>query len=320
MPQIVHLRDQNGLALPIRSPSIDGVGAVERAAAFTKRSVKKETKLQALYLAIEMMDLTTLEGSDTPGKVRQMCHKAIHPAPALLFETMSAAKGFRPLPSVAAVCVYPAMVRTAVDALKGTGIHVASVATSFPSGQVSLESKLMDVREAVAAGATEIDMVINRGAFLSGDYQTVFDEIVATKDCCGPAHLKVILETGELGTLDKVRLASEIAMEAGGDFIKTSTGKVQPAATLPVTLVMLQSIKDFHLRTGKKIGMKPAGGIRTAKQAIQYLCMVSEVMGPDWMTPDMFRFGASVLLNDVLKQIYKEYTGHYFYDKGFSID
>jgi deoxyribose-phosphate aldolase len=212
------------------------------------------------------------------------------------------------------------MVSTAVAALKGTGIQVASVATSFPSGQVSLESKLVDVREAVQAGATEIDMVINRGAFLSGEYQTVYDEIVATKQACGKAHLKVILETGELGSLDKVRLASDIAMEAGGDFIKTSTGKVQPAATLPVTLVMLQAIKDYHRKTGKMIGMKPAGGIRTAKQAIQYLCMVSEVMGPEWMTPDMFRFGASVLLNDVLKQIYKEYTGRYYYDKGFSID
>lgn len=316
----IQLTDQKGMALPIMSPSIDSVGASERASFFTKRSVKKKSKLDALYLSIEMMDLTTLEGSDTVQKVRQMCRKAIHPAPPLLFEAMSSAKGYRPLPKVAAVCVYPAMVRAAVEELKGTGIQVASVATSFPSGQVSLESKLYDVREAVSAGASEIDMVINRGAFLSGDYQTVYNEIVATKDACGSAHLKVILETGELGTLDKVRLASEIAMEAGGDFIKTSTGKVQPAATLPVTLVMLQAIKDYHRKTGKKIGMKPAGGIRTAKQSIQYLCMVSEVMGPDWMTPDLFRFGASVLLNDVLKQIYKEYTGRYYYDKGFSID
>ncbi len=302
------------------SPRVDEVGAVERANFFTKRSIKKESKLKLLYLALEMVDLTTLEGSDTPGKVTQMCAKAIHPAPPLLFNEMSKAPNFRDLPSVAAVCVYPSMVPTAVKALKGTKIQIASVATSFPSGQVPLHAKLMDVKVAVESGATEIDMVINRGAFLMGEYQQVFDEIAATKEACGKAHLKVILETGELGSLDKVRLASDIGIAAGGDFIKTSTGKVQPAATLPVTLVMLQAIADHYRKTGKKIGMKPAGGIRTAKQALQYLCMVHETLGADWMTPDLFRFGASVLLNDLLKQIYKEYTGRYFYDKAFSLD
>lgn len=315
---------QNALCLGERkmfqSPPIDEVGANERANSFTKRSIKKESKLDALYLALRMVDLTTLEGSDTPGKVRQLCLKAIHPAPPILFNQMSKAPHFRPLPSVAAVCVYPSLVPTAVQTLKGTGIEIASVATSFPSGQVPLHAKLYDVKAAVESGATEIDMVINRGAFLSGEYKQVFDEIAATKEACQQAHLKVILETGELGTLDKVRLASDIAMEAGADFIKTSTGKVQPAATLPVTLVMLQAISDYYKKTGKKIGMKPAGGIRTAKQAIHYLCMVNETLGAEWMTPKMFRFGASVLLNDLLKQIYKEYTGRYFYEKTFSVD
>lgn len=302
------------------SPRVDEVGATERANFFTKRSVKKESKLKLLYLALEMVDLTTLEGSDTPGKVTQMCAKAIHPAPPILFHEMAKAPGFRDLPSVAAVCVYPSMVPTAVKALKGTKIQIASVATSFPSGQVPLQTKLMDVKVAVESGATEIDMVINRGAFLAGEYNQVFDEIAATKEACGNAHLKVILETGELGSLDKVRLASDIGIAAGGDFIKTSTGKVQPAATLPVTLVMLQAIADHYQKTRKKIGMKPAGGIRTAKQALQYLCMVHETLGSEWMTPHLFRFGASVLLNDLLKQIYKEYTGRYFYDKAFSLD
>ncbi|OQW48908.1 MAG: 2-deoxyribose-5-phosphate aldolase [Proteobacteria bacterium SG_bin7] len=302
------------------SPRVDEVGASERANFFTKRSIKKESKLKLLYLALEMVDLTTLEGSDTVGKVNQMCAKAIHPAPPMLFSEMSKAPNFRDLPSVAAVCVYPSMVATALKALRGTKIQIASVATSFPSGQVPLNTKLLDVKVAVDAGATEIDMVINRGAFLSGNYQQVFDEIAATKEACGKAHLKVILETGELGTLDKVRLASDIAISAGGDFIKTSTGKVQPAATLPVTLVMLQAIADHHNKTGIKIGMKPAGGIRTAKQALQYLSMLHETLGSAWMTPDLFRFGASVLLNDLLKQIYKEYTGRYFYDKAFSLD
>jgi len=301
-------------------PAIDAVGVQERANTFTKRSIKKDSKLAALYTVIKMIDLTTLEGADTPGKVRQLCNKAIHPAPPMLFNEFEKNPRFKPLPSVAAVCVYPSLVPVAVEALKSTKIQIAAVATAFPSGQVPLDAKMPDVIAAVEAGATEIDMVINRCAFLSGDYKQVYKEIVATKEACGPVHLKVILETGELGSLDKVRYASDLAMDAGADFIKTSTGKVQPAATLPVTLVMLQAIKDFHRRTGKMIGMKPAGGIRTAKQALHYLCMVSEVMGPEWMNPNMFRFGASVLLNDVLKQIYKEYTGRYFYEKSFSLD
>jgi deoxyribose-phosphate aldolase len=273
-----------------------------------------------------MCDLTTLEGMDTPGRVRQLCAKARFPAPPDLIDPLLAKKGQPKLPSVAAVCVYPAMVPVAVEALAGSGIEVASVATAFPSGQAPLEVKLDDTRFAIAQGATEIDMVINRGAFLSGRYQEVFDEIVEVKRCCDEAaggkdvHLKVILETGELGSYDRVRLASDLAMEAGADFIKTSTGKVTPAATLPVTLVMLQAIADFHRRTGKKIGMKPAGGIRTAKQAIHYLCMVNETLGPEWLTPARFRFGASALVNDLLRQIYKELTGRYYYDKVFSLD
>jgi deoxyribose-phosphate aldolase len=306
--------------IPIRALPIDEVGAEERASFFTKRSIKKQSKLDALYLAIQMVDLTTLEGADTPGKVKQLCNKARMPVPPMIFSELSNLPNFKPIPSVAAVCVYPSMVKVAADALKGSGIQIASVATAFPSGQAPMEIKIADTRSAVQAGATEIDMVINRGAFLSGDYQTVFDEIVAVKEACGHAHLKVILETGELGTLDNVRLASDIAMEAGGDFIKTSTGKVQPAATMPVTLIMLQAIRDFHQRTGRKIGMKPAGGIRTSKQAIHYLCMLSETLGPEWMTPDLFRFGASVLLNDLLKQIYFQYTGRYYYDRAFSLD
>ncbi|HUP58609.1 MAG TPA: deoxyribose-phosphate aldolase [Bdellovibrionota bacterium] len=300
--------------------SVDQVGVEERAQSFTKRSIKADSKLQALYRVIEMIDLTTLEGADTPGRVKQLCSKARHPAPAPLFQELSANPRFRPLPHVAAVCVYPNLVPVAVEALKGSGVEIASVATSFPSGQVPLATKLEDVRVAVGFGATEIDMVINRGAFLSGNYQQVFDEIVAVKEACGKAHLKVILETGELGSLDRVRLASDLAMEAGGDFIKTSTGKIQPAATLPVTLVMLQAIHDFHRRTGRKIGMKPAGGIRDAKTALHYLVMVKETLGEDWLTPKLFRFGASVLLNDVLRQICKELTGRYYYERTFSAD
>lgn len=299
---------------------IDMVMAEERASSFTKRSIKNDSKLEALYKTIEMMDLTTLEGADTPGRVQQLCAKARHPMPAMLLEPFKKNPRFKPIPSVAAVCVYPNMVPVAVEALAGTNIQIASVATSFPSGQVPLKEKLEDVRSAVSMGATEIDMVINRGAFLSGRYQEVFDEIVATKDACGTAHLKVILETGELGSLDKVRLASDIAMEAGGDFIKTSTGKIQPAATMPVTLVMLQAISDYYKKTGKIIGMKPAGGIRTSKMALHYLVMVKETLGPKWLSPHLFRFGASTLLNDVLKQILKEYSGHYYYERTFSAD
>ncbi len=320
MQKSITLKTGSGQFLPLLSPPIDEVGVNERANFFTKRSIKQKSKFYALYKAIEMVDLTTLEGADTPGKVTQLCMKAINPVPPLLFKDLEKHPDFQPIPSVAAVCVYPAMVPVAVKCLKGTNIQIASVATSFPSGQVPLAIKIEDTKAAVGEGASEIDMVISRGAFLAGDYQLVFDEIASVKDACGKAHLKVILETGELGTLDNVRLASEIAMAAGGDFIKTSTGKVQPAATMPVTLVMLQAIADYQRKTGKKIGMKPAGGIRAAKQAIHYLCMLSETLGPEWMTPDLFRFGASTLLNDLLKQIYKEYTGRYYYEKSFSLD
>lgn len=299
---------------------IDMVAANERAASFTKRSIKKNSKMWALYETIRMIDLTTLEGMDTVGKVKALCEKAKTPVSPALYNTVLKGKKIDPIPSCAAVCVYPHMVPIAVKALEGTNINIASVATAFPSGQLDLNMKLEEVKNCVQNGATEIDMVINRGAFLQGQYQKVFDEIVAVKEACGDAHLKVILETGELKTLDKVRLASMMAMEAGADFIKTSTGKVQPAATMPVTLVMLNAIADFHEQTGKIIGMKPAGGIRTAKQAIHYLCMVNEVLGPKWLDPDLFRFGASSLLNDVLKQIFKQVTGDYFYDDLFSLD
>lgn len=318
--QTVTIQNENGNHFALPFHPVDEVGANERADFFTKRSIKKEAKFAALNLAISMCDYTTLEGADTPGKVQQMCAKARYPVPPDLIEPFLKKKNLPPIPSVAAVCVYPLMVPTAVKALQGSGIGVASVATAFPSGQAPLEVKLEDTRFAVEQGASEIDMVINRGAFLSGRHQIVFDEIMEVKRACGDAHLKVILETGELGSYDRVRFASDLAMEAGADFIKTSTGKVTPAATLPVTLVMLQAIADFHRRTGKKIGMKPAGGIRTAKQAIQYLCMVNETLGSEWLTPKLFRFGASNLVNDLLKQIYKELSGHYYYDKVFSLD
>jgi deoxyribose-phosphate aldolase len=303
----------------VREP-VDWVGVHERAESFTKRSIKNASKLDALYAAVGMIDLTTLEGADTVEKVRQMCGKALRPMAPALTDALSKYPNFRPIPQVAAVCVYPSLVKVARTALGDSGIHVASVATAFPSGQAPMKLRLEDVRFAVSQGADEIDMVISRGAFQAGEYAKVFDEVAAVKEACGAAHLKVILETGELGTFDDVRLASNISMEAGADFIKTSTGKVTPAATLPVTLVMLQAIRDFHVRTGKKIGMKPAGGIRTAKQALQYLVMVNETLGEEWLTPDLFRFGASVLLNDLLKQICKQVTGRYYYDRAFSID
>lgn len=295
---------------------IDAVGLEERAASFTKRSIKKNSKLDALSLALSMIDLTTLEGADSPGKVQQLCFKAKHPFSAKLEALCLSHDYFKKfngrLPRPAAVCVYPDLVPVARKALAGTGIHIAAVSTAFPSGRLSLDLKLKDVERAVRNGADEIDMVIDRGAFLKGDYETVFDEIVKVKEVCGDkAHLKVILETGELQTYDKVRLASWIAMEAGADFIKTSTGKVTPAATMPVTLVMLQAIADYHDKTGKMIGMKPAGGIRTAKQAVHYLCMVNEVLGDKWLDPDWFRFGASVLLADIMRQIYFQVTGSY---------
>lgn len=281
-------------------PSVDDVGAKERVAALGRRSIKQDSKLSALRLSISMMDLTTLEGMDTPGKIRQLCSKGMRPDPAR-----------NDLPTVAAICVYPAHIATAVAALGDSGVRVASVATYFPSGQVSIDVKVNDVREAVAAGAHEIDMVIDRGAFLSGDYLKVFEEIQAVREACGESHLKVILETGELGTLDNVRRASAIAMSAGTHFIKTSTGKISPAATLPVTLVMLEAIRDHHAATGEMIGMKPAGGIRTAKDSIRYLVLLSETLGAQWMTNEWFRFGASSLLNDVLMQIRWLETGRY---------
>lgn len=283
-----------------RTPTVDQVGIEERVDRLTKRSIKKDSKVLALKLALSMIDLTTLEGADSEGKVRQMCYKAAHLADNL-----------PDIPHVAAVCVYPTLVRIAREAVNGTGIKVAAVATGFPSGQYPLDVKLRDTHYAVEEGADEIDMVISRGHFLAGDYAYVFDEIAQVKEACGPAHLKVILETGELGTYDQVRRASDLAMHAGADFIKTSTGKVTPAATLPVTLVMLEAIRDFYRATGKKIGMKPAGGIANAKQAIQYLILVRETLGQDWLTPDLFRLGASRLANDILMQIAKEKSGNY---------
>ena len=298
--------------LPVldRVTPVDEVGVEERVARFGTRSIKKDAKIHALKLALSMIDLTTLEGQDTPGKVRQLCQKAMHLHDAV-----------PDLPHVAAVCVYPTMVKVARQALAGhDDIKVASVATAFPSGMAPLSVKLEDVRVAVAEGADEVDMVISRGAFLAGDYQRVFDEIVAVKEACGQAHLKVILETGELGTLDRVRRASVLAINAGADFIKTSTGKIQPAATLPVTLVMLLAIRDHYYTTGRRVGMKPAGGISKAKLAIQYLVMLRETLGEGWLTPDLFRFGASSLANDLLMQIVKQRTGVYQSADYFSKD
>jgi deoxyribose-phosphate aldolase len=288
---------------------VDAVGVEARAASLARRSIKREAKLWALDLAIRMMDLTTLEGKDTPGKVRALAAKARRPDPT-----------DPSIPSVAALCVYPNMIPTAREALKGSGVKLAAVATYFPSGQAPLEVKLHDVREVVAMGADEIDMVIDRGAFLAGDYASVYDEIVAVKEACGDAHLKVILETGELETYDNVRRASVLAMAAGADFIKTSTGKVNPASTLPGSLVMMEAIRDFREQTGRSVGMKSAGGIRTAKEAISYLVVLYETLGPEWMTPDRFRFGASSLLNDVLMQIRKERTGRYSGSDYFTLD
>lgn len=281
-------------------PTIDQVMAEERASAFTKRSIKNASKLAGLKMVVSMMDLTTLEGKDTPGKVAYLCRKAIQPAEPRLG-----------VPSCAAVCVYPNLVRSARAFVGDSGVKVAAVATAFPSGAMPLRVKLTDVRMAVDFGADEIDMVIDRGAFLAGEHGRVSDEIAAVKEACGPAHLKVILETGELHSYDNVRIASDLAMHAGADFIKTSTGKVAPAATLPVTLVMLEAIRDFFFATGRRIGMKPAGGIRTAKESLAYLVMLAETLGDDWMTPDLFRFGASTLANDVVMQIAKLTDGSY---------
>jgi deoxyribose-phosphate aldolase len=303
-----------GFELPLESRiprvgSVDAVAVEERAGSLARRSIKREAKLFALDLAIRMMDLTTLEGQDTPGKVAALCSKAVRPDPLDLT-----------VPSVAAVCVYPNLVPTAVERLRGSGVRVASVATGFPSGQTTIEVKVAEVREVVEMGADEVDMVIDRGAFLSGRYAKVYDEIVRVKEACGEAHLKVILETGELGTYDNVRRASLLAMAAGADFIKTSTGKLPSAATLPVTLVMLEAIRDVYEETGRKVGMKPAGGIRQAKQAVQYLVQLHETLGVEWLTPDLYRFGASTLLNDVLMQIRKEKTGRYQGPDYFTVD
>ena len=282
------------------SPAIDQVGVEERAARFSTRSIKQESKLSALRLAVTMLDVTTLEGADSEGKVRQMCAKAMQPLPS--DPTVGPA---------AAVCVYPRMVRIAAEEVAGSGVQVAAVATAFPSGQMRLKERLQEVKYAVGEGADEIDMVISRGQFLQGEYRAIFDEIASCKEACGKAHLKVILETGELSTYDNVRWASDLAIAAGADFIKTSTGKVSPAATLPVTLVMLQAIEDHYHSTGHLVGMKPAGGISNAKLALQYLVMVKEVLGEKWLDNKLFRFGASSLTNDLLMQIRKQETGRY---------
>jgi deoxyribose-phosphate aldolase len=293
-------------------PGVDQVGAEARAASLATRSIKTTAKAWAVDMAISMVDLTTLEGADTPGKVRSLCAKAVRPdtgAPGA--GAPGAGAPGAGAPPVAAVCVYPDLVATAVKELRGSTVQVASVATAFPSGRASLATKLHDVRDAVAAGASEVDMVIDRGAFLAGRYQQVFDDIVAVKAECGTAHLKVILETGELATLDNVRRASWLALLAGGDFIKTSTGKVSPAATPPVALVMLEAVRDYAAAAGQRRGVKLAGGIRSAKEAVRYLVIVNEVAGEEWLTPELFRFGASSLLNDLLMQRHKLATGAY---------
>ena len=303
-----------GFELPLeprlpRIGSVDQVAVEARAGELAKRSIKREAKLFALELAIRMMDLTTLEGADTPGKVAALASKAIRPDPT-----------DASIPSVAALCVYPNLVAVAKQRLAGSGVNVASVATAFPSGQSPTHVKVTDTRAAIELGADEVDMVIDRGAFLSGRYAKVFDEIVQVKEACGDAHLKVILEVGELGTYDNVRRASLLAIAGGADFVKTSTGKLAAAATLPVTLVMLEAIRDVHEETGRMVGMKPAGGIRQAKQAVQYLVQLYETLGAEWLTPDLYRIGASTLLNDILMQIRKERTGRYQSPDYFTLD
>ena len=303
-----------GFELPLeprlpRIGSVDAVALEERAASLAKRSIKKDAKVFALELAIRTTDLTTLEGSDTPGKVAALCSKALRPDPT-----------DPSIPSCAAICVYPNLVPTAVERTRGTSVKVASVATAFPSGQAPTDVKVAEVREVVEMGADEVDMVIDRGAFLSGRYAKVYDEIVRVKEAAGDVHVKVILETGELGTYDNVRRASLLAIAGGADFIKTSTGKLPSAATLPVTLVMLEAIRDVFEETGRRVGMKPAGGIRHAKQAVQYLVQLHETLGPEWLTPDLYRLGASSLQNDVLMQIRKEKTGRYQSPDYFTID
>ncbi|HKH07273.1 MAG TPA: deoxyribose-phosphate aldolase [Acidimicrobiales bacterium] len=290
-------------------PAVDQVGAEARAAMLATRSIKTTAKAFALDLAVRMVDLTTLEGQDTPGKVAALSAKARRPDP-----------GDPTCPAVAAVCVYGDLVPTAVEALRGSDVHVAAVATAFPSGRAPRDVKLADVRAAVAAGADEIDMVIDRGAFLAGRYLDVHNEIVAVAEACGDAHLKVILETGELGTYDNVRRAAWLAMLAGGDFVKTSTGKVSPASTLPVGLVLLEAVRDFAAAGGRRVGVKAAGGIRASKDAIRYLVMVNETCGEAWLDPGLFRFGASSLLNDLLMQRRKLATGHYADPDEMTID
>ena len=292
-----------------RIPRVDAVGIEERAASLGKRSIKKRAKEQGIRLAISMLDLTTLEGKDSEGKVRQLCQKARQPMP-----------GDSSIPSVAAVCVYPNLVSVAKEALAGSRVKVASVATGFPAGLVPLPVKIDETRRAVAMGADEVDMVIDRGLFLSGEYDRVSEEIVAIKEACGDAHLKVILETGELETYDNVRKASHLAMAAGADFIKTSTGKVTPASTPGVVLVMLEAIRDHYLETGRRIGMKPAGGVKTSKQALHLLVLVKETLGDAWLTPDLFRIGASTLANDLLMQLVKESDGRYQSEDYFTKD
>jgi len=303
-----------GFELPLeprlpRIGSVDAVAIEERAASLAKRSIKKDAKVFALELAIRTTDLTTLEGADTPGKVAALASKALRPDP-----------GDPGVPSVAAVCVYPNLVPVARERLEGSGVKVAAVATGFPSGQFPLPVKVADVRSAVELGAEEIDMVIDRGAFLSGRYAKVYDEIVQVKEACGDAHLKVILETGELGTYDNVRRATLLAIAGGADFVKTSTGKITPAATLPVALCMLEAVRDVHEETGRRVGFKAAGGVRQAKQAVQHLVLVHETLGPDWLTPDLYRIGASSLLNDILMQLRKEKTGAYQSPDYFTVD
>jgi len=300
---------QSSSPVEFRVPPVDAVALETRAAALATRSIKKQAKVQGLHLVASMIDLTTLEGMDSHGKVRQLCEKAKHPLP-----------GHPEVPSCAAICVYPDLVPVAVAALRGSSVAVASVATGFPAGRTDRATKLREVQLAVEQGAGEIDMVIDRGAFLSGRYGFVYDEICAVKEACGSAHLKVILETGELRTYDNVRRACRIALLAGADFVKTSTGKVSPASTMPVVLLMLEAVRDHYLETGNIVGVKAAGGIRTSKDALRYLVMVNETCGDLWMTPERFRFGASSLLNDVLMQLEKERTGRYQRPIDFSAD
>lgn len=303
------MKNQNNFNLMSLSPTVDKVGVEERVSRFQKRSIKTSAKMDGLKLVLNMIDLTTLEGKDTPGKVRQMCYKANH-----LHDS------FPGLPSVAAVCVYPSMVKLAKSLVKNSTVKVASVSTAFPSGQAPIDVKISDTKFAVDQGADEIDMVISRGKFLAGEFSFVYDEIAQIKQVCGKSRLKVILETGELATLDNVRKASDLAIHAGADFIKTSTGKIQPAATMQVTYTMLMAIRDYYDETGIMIGMKPAGGISNSKLALHNLVMVKEVLGEEWLTNKWFRFGASSLANDVLMQILKTETGKYQSSDYFTID